>query len=49
MWPFWLMFLVPAWAILVPARLPPRQVMIAWWAVGMVFALMIGFRYEVGG
>ena len=49
MLPFWLMFLLPAWAVLVPARLPVRQRIIAWWAVGMLFALMIGLRFEVGG
>jgi len=46
---FWLMFLIPAWAVLVPARLPERQKIVAWWAVGTVFALMIGLRHEVGG
>jgi len=49
MLPFWLMLLVPVWAILSPRRLPQRQAVIAWWAVGALFALMIGFRYEVGG
>ena len=49
MWPFWLMFLVPVWATLSPSRLPQKQVVLAWWVVGAVFALMIGFRYEVGG
>lgn len=47
--PFWLMFLVPAWAVLTPRRLPGRQALVAWWVVGAVFALMIGFRHEVGG
>lgn len=49
MLPFWLMFLLPAWAVLVPKRLPDRQQFVAWWAVGLVFALMIGLRHEVGG
>ncbi len=47
--PFWLMFLVPAWAVLTPRRLPVRQALIMWWVVGAVFALMIGLRHEVGG
>lgn len=46
---FWLMFLIPAWAVLVPRRLPPNHALAAWWAVGTLFALMIGLRHEVGG
>lgn len=49
MLPFWLMFLLPAWALLVPGQLPARQKITAWWAVGTLFALMIGLRHEVGG
>ena len=49
MLPFWLMFLVPAWAVLVSKRLPDRQRFAAWWAIGTLFALMIGLRHEVGG
>ncbi|KAF1695308.1 EpsG family protein [Pseudoxanthomonas koreensis] len=49
MLPFWLMFLLPAWAVLVPRRLPARQQSVVWWSVGLVFALMIGLRHEVGG
>jgi len=47
--PFWLMFLVTAWAVLTPRRLPARQALAMWWVVGAVFALMIGLRHEVGG
>ena len=49
MLPFWLMFLVPVWAVMVPKRLPPKHALAAWWAVGAVFALMIGLRHQVGG
>lgn len=49
MWPFWLMFLVPAWAVLSNGRLPARQARWIWIFVGAVFALLIGLRYEVGG
>jgi hypothetical protein len=49
MFGFWLMFLIAAWALLVPASLAVRQRQAAWWAVGTVFALMIGLRHEVGG
>ena len=49
MWPFWLMFLIPAWAVLVPRALPARQARWVWFVVGSLFAAMIGFRHEVGG
>ena len=48
MFGFWLMFLVPVWAALTPRRLPERQALLAWCAVGVLFALMIGLRHEVG-
>lgn len=46
---FWLMFLLPLWAVLAPWRLPARQSLLSWWAIGLLFALMIGLRHEVGG
>ena len=49
MWPYWLMLLVPAWAVLQPRRLKPSQAGIMWLLVGLLFALMMGLRYEVGG
>lgn len=49
MWPYWLMFLIPAWATLMPARLKPRQAWVPWAFVFVVFALMMGLRHEVGG
>lgn len=49
MWPFWLMFLVPAWAVLAPGRLPARQAWVAWFAVGLLFSVMMGLRHAVGG
>ena len=49
MWPFWLLFLVPAWAVLAPGRLKPSQARVVWGLVGVVFAVMIGLRHEVGG
>lgn len=49
MWPYWLMFLVPAWAILAPGRLKPSQARVMWMVVGVLFALMMGLRHEVGG
>lgn len=49
MWPYWLMFLLPAWAVLVPGRLKPRQAWVPWAFVFMLFSLMMGLRHEVGG
>lgn len=49
MWPFWSMFGIAAWGVLVPGSLPARQTRVMWWAVGLLFAVMIGFRHEVGG
>ena len=46
---YWLMFLVPVMALLAPGRLPRRQAWVAWWAVGLLFALLMGLRHEVGG
>ena len=49
MWPYWLMFLVPAWAVLMPGRLKPSQARVMWALVGVTFALTMGLRHEVGG
>lgn len=49
MGPFWLLFLVPALAVLMPGRLPARQARWVWLVVGALFAVLIGFRHEVGG
>ena len=57
MWPYWLLFLVPAVAAAIggrpivdrfgiprPARFDP-----GWLCIGLLLALMIGYRYQVGG
>jgi hypothetical protein len=49
MWPYWMMFLVPAWATLQPGRLKPGQARVMWFVVGIMFAVMMGLRHEVGG
>lgn len=49
MWPYWLMFLIPAWATLQPGHLKPSQARWMWVCVGVIFALMMGLRHEVGG
>lgn len=48
MWPYWLLFLVPAWGALAPGRLRARQLGWVWLCVAVFFALAIGFRHEVG-
>ncbi|MCD9097670.1 EpsG family protein [Luteimonas fraxinea] len=45
---YWCMFLLPALALLTPRRLPASQAKVAWVIVGAFFALIIGFRFEVG-
>lgn len=49
MWPYWLMFLIPAWAVLTPSRLKSSQARVVWVVVGVLFALIMGLRHEVGG
>lgn len=49
MWPFWVLFLIPAWAVLQPGRLRKQQSKVAWVVVGIFFTLLMGFRHEVGG
>lgn len=47
--PFWILFLIPAWGVLVTRRLPDDQAKWAWLVVGTAFAVVIGLRHEVGG
>jgi hypothetical protein len=60
MWPYWLMFLVPAGMALEerPRRLgqagsvgapAPTRIPFVWWLVLLVLALLVGWRHEVGG
>jgi hypothetical protein len=49
MWPYWLMFVIPAWAILMPGRLKPAQSWVPWAGVFLLFTMMMGLRHEVGG
>lgn len=49
MWPYWLMFLFPAWALLMPRRLKSSQAWLPWAVVFVLFSLMMGLRHEVGG
>lgn len=49
MWPYWLMFLLPAWAVLMPGRVKASQAWLPWTGIYLMFALMMGLRHEVGG
>jgi len=54
MFPYWLMFLMPAWAALNSRAVGtatdgPRRVGGAWTGMLIVLTLMVGFRHQVGG
>ena len=57
MWPYWLMFLLPAWAALQTQKhsvnsssgLRSLKPTAAWVAVCLAMTLIIGFRFKVGG
>lgn len=49
MWPYWLLFLVPAWAVLSRGRLPEGQARWVWSVFALAISLMMGLRHEVGG
>jgi hypothetical protein len=57
MWPYWLLFLVPALSALSePARrpgsagvVPAMRITGAWWAVLLALTLIVGWRHQVGG
>lgn len=49
MFVYWLMFLLPAWTVLQPMRLKAAQARIAMFLFGVLFAVLMGFRHEVGG
>lgn len=49
MWVYWLMFVLPCIGVLTHPRLGARDARLVWFLTGLVFAIIIGFRYEVGG
>lgn len=49
MFGYWLMFALPVLAILSPMRGAPGLTRMAWLSLGVLFTLLIGFRYQVGG
>ncbi|MDP2163200.1 MAG: EpsG family protein [Hydrogenophaga sp.] len=49
---YWILFLLPAWAsVMAPTRPRPAgpRLELSWLVVGVVLALLIGLRHEVGG
>jgi hypothetical protein len=49
MLPYWILFSIPAFAMLAPSMLRPQSQRVVLWFVGGVFALAIGLRFQVGG
>lgn len=49
MWPYWGMYFVVASGVLSPNNLPKRQSGFIFIAIAAAFAVLIGFRHEVGG
>jgi hypothetical protein len=49
MFVYWLMFVLPAMAVLSPIQGSPALRRASWVLFGVVFTLMIGLRYQVGG
>lgn len=49
MWPYWMLYLVPATAMLFFSNRASRSVILPWLVIGVLFTLFIGYRVEVGG
>jgi hypothetical protein len=56
MWPYWLLYILPAFAATLerstmsdPRRAVPTRWPIGWVAVTFLVAVMVGYRFEVGG
>ena len=52
MWPYWLLFLLPAFQAMSKFRTEPLKtpmVLLQWRLTGALILLMVGLRFEVGG
>lgn len=49
MWPYWLMFLLPAGVSFLRVRGTRAVMWLGWGITALVLTLLIGYRYEVGG
>lgn len=52
MWPYWFLFLLPAWMAVTrlrPLQTPSKRWSSYWWGTFVVLVLMVGLRHEVGG
>ena len=49
MWAYWLLFLVPAGIAFSPIKGDKKVNYMLWAIVGLLFILLIGLRYNVGG
>lgn len=49
MWPYWIMYSIPAFAALSAGRRTKNLPWIPWLCLGLFFTLCIGFRFHVGG
>jgi hypothetical protein len=46
---YWVLFLIPATALLIPSRFSPAMQKGSWWLVGIFFTIIVGWRQQVGG
>lgn len=49
MWPYWLMFCLPAWAVLAPRRFSVREINFIWLVAAVFYSVVMGLRFQVGG
>ena len=49
MWPFWMLFFIPAFGVLLGRRLQAPLQLVVWAAVTILFSVVIGLRDQVGG
>lgn len=49
MWPYWLMYFIPALPALAAGRRDTKLSWIPWIILGLLFTVFIGYRFEVGG